>query len=760
MLIRCGESSVVKLFACGRDCVGMASRADPTRYTRCDCSYMCRRVYPELGYQFVSYRTKQRHLKHDSAGTVASAVVVSREKVRLQQAASQIARVETNDAPNTLPDLDLAQDQGFQDNLYSPSRAADRCAGDTSPPITTYQPTLDEAIYRATWRLQFLMHEANVTADTQNSILRCLFDSSQLPTRRSDGILDYSGVSLGTLMRHAGAEWTGGELGMRTLSSLDSILNTYRGVGMASVVRWRLCIGVSDTRHATVPFGESSQDEYIQSRGEKCVCSDTPSSGLKRDCDSCSERCMVEECRLMRKSMIPFDYISMSELFRNLCSCRTLCEEMLSMWCARDRWIGYDGDLSPSYPIREWWDGTKAKEVAWFFDSRREFELPVVCPSCYEVYRAYPEACEELSNQDNFNIESQAYEFACSSCGWWVNVKVLQIRTAMFMEWPVGSLQGDPRNLVIMGYWDGFQSSTTVVRNTWIVGMKVSNTGSNGKLPAMPVLFIPNTTDESTNKLDILDAALEPFIGDCIDLFVNGVEVDYAYPTELVHGVSTLSSRFTLCCMLVMFSSDHPAQCKSTGFSTGGFAGCTRCECLSRWRSRPGVGLGGIVEYHGNRKCHRHPPRARCIQELHESALQIARCETSAQRKEITRRSGVVSKTRAWRLVDGLGLDLSRDLTFDVMHVLALCLFKKYIELLRKDTMDSPQRKSALSRAMADVTTAKPSSISGRWPRDIFTRIGYFKAEECSKFMLYCVPHILHEVGYHPATRFISWELF
>ncbi|KAL3686047.1 hypothetical protein R1sor_004069 [Riccia sorocarpa] len=135
-------------------------------------------------------------------------------------------------------------------------------------------------------------------------------------------------------------------------------------------------------------------------------------------------------------------------------------------------------------------------------------------------------------------------------------------------------------------------------------------------------------------------------------------------------------------------------------------------------------------------------------------ALIELKCNSSSytfgQRKEITRRSGVVSKTRAWRLVDGLGLDLSRDLTFDVMHVLALCLFKKYIELLRKDTMDSPQRKSALSRAMADVTTAKPSSITGHWPRDIFTRIGYFKAEECSKFMLYCVPHILHKVGYHP----------
>ncbi|KAL3695909.1 hypothetical protein R1sor_009985 [Riccia sorocarpa] len=98
-----------------------------------------------------------------------------------------------------------------------------------------------------------------------------------------------------------------------------------------------------------------------------------------------------------------------------------------------------------------------------------------------------------------------------------------------------------------------------------------------------------------------------------------------------------------------MFSGDHPAQCKFTRFSTGGLTGCRRCECLSRWKSRPGVGLGGIVEYHDNRKCYRYPPRARFIQPLEEAAMEIARCETAAQRKKVTRRSGVVAKTRTWR---------------------------------------------------------------------------------------------------------------
>ncbi|KAL3682213.1 hypothetical protein R1sor_000235 [Riccia sorocarpa] len=259
------------------------------------------------------------------------------------------------------------------------------------------------------------------------------------------------------------------------------------------------------------------------------------------------------------------------------------------MWRARERWISADRDPAPSFPIMEWWDGTKAKEIAWFFDSHCEFELPVVCQSCYEVYQAHPIKYEELSDEFNFNQDSQAYEFACSSCGDWICADRKTTKRCLLI-----SAQGDPRNIAIMGYWDGFQSSTTILRSTWAVGIKLLNAGSNSKIPPMPVLFIPNSTDESTSQLDILDAALEPFIRECVDLFVNGIHVDYAYPTELVDASTSLSRSFTLRCMLVMFSGDHPAQCKFAGFSTDGLTGCRRCECLSRWKSMPGVGLGGI----------------------------------------------------------------------------------------------------------------------------------------------------------------------
>ncbi|KAL3679188.1 hypothetical protein R1sor_022144 [Riccia sorocarpa] len=217
------------------------------------------------------------------------------------------------------------------------------------------------------------MDEANVTADLQGRILKCLYDNSQLPTRLADGNMEYSRVNLGTLLRHAGAEWNGGDIGMRGLSSLESNMNTYRGAGMPSIVRWRLCIGDEDSRHDAIPFGQSSQDEYIQSRG------------------------------------------------------------------VRERWISADRDPAPSFPIMEWWDGTKAKEIAWFFDSHCEFELPVVCQSCYEVYQAHPIKCEELSDEFNFSHDSQAYEFACSSCGDWI---CADRKTT----------KGDPRNIAIMGY--------------------------------------------------------------------------------------------------------------------------------------------------------------------------------------------------------------------------------------------------------------------------------------------------------------------
>ncbi|KAL3687895.1 hypothetical protein R1sor_014204 [Riccia sorocarpa] len=197
------------------------------------------------------YRTKQRHVKHDSAGRIASAVVISREKVRLQHAStsrqnilwptpvapSDDAQLVQNNAnfvhhatiwrydrfasvhhsffssDETLPEH-APEERSYLDNVQeSPSARTDRVTGFAVGLLRPYRPTLDEAIYKATWKLQLTMDEANVTGDLQGRIFKCLYDNSQLPTRLADGNMEYSRVNLGTLLRHAEAEWTGGDIG-------------------------------------------------------------------------------------------------------------------------------------------------------------------------------------------------------------------------------------------------------------------------------------------------------------------------------------------------------------------------------------------------------------------------------------------------------------------------------------------------------------------------------------------------------------------
>ncbi|KAL3694453.1 hypothetical protein R1sor_008104 [Riccia sorocarpa] len=303
-----------------------------------------------------------------------------------------------------------------------------------------------------------------------------------------------------------------------------------------------------------------------------------------------------------------------------------------------------------------------------------------------------------------------------------------------------------------MGYWDGFQSASSVMRSTWIVGLKIINAGSSSNIPSMPVLFIPNTKSESLGKVDLLGAAIDPFIHETLRMFVDGIEVDYAYPSHLIDNTERLEKKFTLRCILVMFSGDPPAQCKFTGFCNSGWKGCRRCHLAGKWRSTPGRGVGGIVEYVENRKQYRFPPERKEMHQMREAADTIVTCDTGVQRKKVSRKTGVIEKTKAYRLHKCMMFDLVRDTTYDILHLLALCLFKKFIQYLKAVTEEDEEQKKAIIRAMEEVTRKRSPSLKGRWPKDFFTRLGYFKAEECSRFIMYCLPQLLYEAKYDSET--------
>ncbi|KAL3692486.1 hypothetical protein R1sor_006137 [Riccia sorocarpa] len=527
-------------------------------------------------------------------------------------------------------------------------------------PIRPYNPILDEVIYRSTWKCQALLDTNNVSIDLQETILTILF-SSDVPDMVENRQPDYRGMNLGSLLRYAGRDWREGELGLRGLCTLNGISRLYRNQGMPTVSRWKLCLGEGDSAHEPRAYAASRQDNYTTT-GLKCNCNNRPSSGLQRDCDLCTERCEFTPCLLPRKQMESFDYIPIGAMVRMICMSQSFCHSMLAMWRAKHKWFRHDEtELAPSFPIKDWWDGSKAKEISWFWDSDISWELPVVCMACPEVYQAFPVKCQELLA--NFDLPSRRYNFICKSCG----------------------TRGDPRNIPLLAHWDGFQSASTVFRSTWTVETKILSAGSNSQLPPMPVLFIPNTKGDTSSKSEALNVCLRPFIAELIDLYVKGVEVEYNYPPQLI-GERELRKTFNLRVILVLFTGDHPAQCKFGGFTTSGYSACRRCKMVSNLHHGPNARPGGVLVYDSNRVQYHHPPERKTVAELRQAVNDLNACTTTAARKQVSQRTGVTRDSQVWKLYDLYGFDPSQDLTYDAMHVLALSMFKKYTELLKKET--------------------------------------------------------------------------
>ncbi len=318
--------------------------------------------------------------------------------------------------------------------------------------------------------------------------------------------------------------------------------------------------------------------------------------------------------------------------------------------------------------------------------------------------------------------------------------------------------QGDPRNIALMAHWDGFQSTTTAHKSTWTVEVQVLNARTSVPIPPIPVLFIPPIDDDSAEKkaFNSLDAFLEPLIRELEELFVDGIEVQYNYPVDLIDGTGVLcGTKFHLRAILAIFTGDHPAQCKFGGWNTTGHSACRNCKMSTRWMKQKsggretnqpqGTGFMGRAVYDNNRRQMRYPPHARQIEDVKDGARRWAKASSKQEKKLISRECGISNVTRAWRLHDLYGFSLIQDLVYDTMHILALCLFKKYCEVLVSSIPRSGQK--TFEDALSEVTARRPKGFDGRWPKKPFDRLGYFKAEEFTRFIIYCVPHILREVG-------------
>lgn len=407
---------------------------------RCTCRYKCSQL--EQGHDYVSERCRRRHLSHDKQNRCIDPIHIRRHRNATESCAPL-----SGDASQTNVVLQMSRQQEWRIQQSAPLRRAltgshnlrfeqeeqpihwsPHDSMEPPPPmqfgihiLPSRKLCLDEAIHREAWKLQALLDEAKMAQATQDKILKAFFGKC-IPMDENDA--DYSGLELGALLRHAGVNWDGGNMGIESLSSFRGLCRTFETFGMPVPERWRICIGCSnDNWHSPEVLKPSKQDDYNISTGVKCQCTDRGTdagtypkskSHLQRDCTVCSERCPNVGCGMMRKNMLRFEYFPIGPQLRKMCSSRTVCHDLQTMWREKDRWFRENPNSAPDV-YREWWDGYRAKHVSYFWDPDSEFQLPVVCDNCFECYGTHPAESKTLS--ENWDENSQMYDFPCTDCG-------------------------------------------------------------------------------------------------------------------------------------------------------------------------------------------------------------------------------------------------------------------------------------------------------------------------------------------------------
>ena len=150
-------------------------------------------------------------------------------------------------------------------------------------------------------------------------------------------------------------------------------------------------------------------------------------------------------CKYCQKpGLIQYHYLPLCHKVQRWCSSAEYCEKMTAHWLQKDRWM-YSTECDTMYEI---WDGEWFAELSWFWDPERRWLLPVRCDFCKNVVSA---------DTINSAIDRAAapapppppeVTIICPHC------------FTKFQHLPQYTI-GDPRNLALLGHWDGWQPFST-----------------------------------------------------------------------------------------------------------------------------------------------------------------------------------------------------------------------------------------------------------------------------------------------------------
>ena len=124
------------------------------------------------------------------------------------------------------------------------------------------------------------------------------------------------------------------------------------------------------------------------------------------------------------------------------CSNPLFCEKMTAHWNEREFWLGVGRNNNLKNKI---WNGSRFKELSWFWNPDVKWIVPALCPTCKEIVSStiIKEALHLASNDSiTDSFDPTVYIFIeCPNC--FTNLKHAPKVT-----------RGDPRNIALIGHWD------------------------------------------------------------------------------------------------------------------------------------------------------------------------------------------------------------------------------------------------------------------------------------------------------------------
>lgn len=94
------------------------------------------------------------------------------------------------------------------------------------------------------------------------------------------------------------------------------------------------------------------------------------------------------------------------------------------------------------------WDGKRFGELSWFWDAQRRWVIPACCSTCKSVVSSDVIEGALQPGYDVANVQGTTVLLECSTC------------YCKFSH-SVTTTTGDPRNIALIGHWDGWQPFST-----------------------------------------------------------------------------------------------------------------------------------------------------------------------------------------------------------------------------------------------------------------------------------------------------------